>query len=262
MPPVYLDCNATTPLEPRVRQVLLRYLDEEYGNEGSRTHEYGAAAKRAVQNARDQVAALVGCKREEVLFTSGATESNNLAILGLAKHGLASGRRHIVTSAIEHKAVLEPLDALASQGFEVTRVTPNADGIVSPERLLAAVRPETLLVSVMQVNNETGVEQPLEAIAAGLASHEAYLHTDAAQGFGKRLSALRNPRVDMISVSGHKIYAPKGVGALLLRKRGYEKTPLVPLMHGGGQERASSGHASGRAHCRTGRGRRAGGKGV
>ena len=237
MPSVYLDCNATTPLDPRVRQVLLRYLDEEYGNEGSRTHEYGSAAKRAVQQARDQVASVVDCKREEVLFTSGATESNNLAILGLVDFGIANNRRHIVSTMIEHKAVLEPLADLESKGFEVTYVKPQADGIVRAADILSALRPDTLLVTVMHVNNETGVIQPLDEIASGMANHLAFLHVDAAQSFGKIAVTLKNQRIDLISVSGHKIYAPKGIGALITRRRGYEKVPLKPLMFGGGQER-------------------------
>ena len=237
MPSVYLDCNATTPLDPRVRQVLLRYLDEEYGNEGSRTHEYGSAAKRAVQQARDQVASVVDCKREEVLFTSGATESNNLAILGLVDFGMANNRRHIVSTLIEHKAVLEPLADLESKGFEVTYVKPQADGIVRAADVLSALRPDTLLVTVMHVNNETGVIQPLDEIASGMANHLAFLHVDAAQSFGKIAVTLKNQRIDLISVSGHKIYAPKGIGALITRRRGYEKVPLKPLMFGGGQER-------------------------
>jgi len=237
MPSVYLDCNATTPLDPRVRQVLLRYLDEEYGNEGSRTHEYGSAAKRAVQQARDQVAGVVDCRREEVLFTSGATESNNLAILGLVDFGVANKRRHIVSTMIEHKAVLEPLTDLESRGFEVTYVKPQADGIVRAADVLSALRPDTLLVTVMHVNNETGVIQPLDEIAAGMANHLAYLHVDAAQSFGKIALTLKNQRIDLISISGHMIYAPKGIGALIARRRGYEKVPLKPLMFGGGQER-------------------------
>ena len=234
---VYLDCNATTPLDPAVRSVLLRYLDQDFGNEGSRTHEFGARAKQAVQRARDQVAALVGAKRDEVIFTSGATESNNLAILGLRAAAEEAGRRHIITTLIEHKAVLEPCDALERLGFAVTRVPVGASGAVDPEAIRTVLRPETFLVSVIQVNNETGVRQPLDAVADALGDHPAYLHTDAAQGFGKDLAPLRNPRVDMISVSGHKLYAPKGVGALVMRRRGYARPPLQPLVVGGGQER-------------------------
>lgn len=237
MLPTYLDCNATTPLEPEVRDVLLHFLDTEFGNEGSRTHEYGARAKQAVQKARDQVAAVVAAKRDEVIFTSGATESNNLAILGLQQAGEEQGKKHIITTAIEHKAVMEPFDALERAGFEVTRVGVGAGGSVDPEAIRAALRPDTLLVSVMHVNNETGIRQPLDDIAAILKGHPAYFHTDAAQGFGKDLEPLRNPRIDLISLSGHKIYAPKGIGALVMRRRGYERIPLQPLAYGGGQER-------------------------
>ncbi|WP_295456752.1 cysteine desulfurase DndA [uncultured Thiodictyon sp.] len=237
MSPVYLDCNATTPLDPAVRKVLLHFLDEDFGNEGSRTHVFGARAKQAVQRARDQVAALVGARRDEVIFTSGATESNNLAILGLRTAAESAGRRHVVTTQIEHKAVLEPCEVLERAGFVVTRVPVAASGAVDPEAIRAALRPETFLVSVMHVNNETGVRQPLDAIAQVLDGHDAWLHTDAAQGFGKDLDPLRNPRIDLTSISGHKLYAPKGVGALVVRRRGYERAPLQPLTVGGGQER-------------------------
>lgn len=237
MTPIYLDCNATTPLEDEVREVFLKYVSEEFGNEGSRTHEYGARAKQAVQTARDKVAAVVSCKRDEVIFTSGATESNNLAILGLREHGASTGRRHVLTSAIEHKAVLEPFDELERLGFEVTRLPVCAGGYVTADSVFGALRPDTLLVSVMQVNNETGIRQPLDAVCEALIGHPAFLHTDAAQGFGKDLLPLRNPRVDMVSISGHKIFAPKGVGALITRRRGYERLPLRPLVFGGGQER-------------------------
>lgn len=235
--PVYLDCNATTPLDPTVRKILLRFLDEDYGNEGSRTHVFGARAKHAVQLARDQVAAVVGARRDEVIFTSGATESNNLAILGLRVAAEAACQRHIVTTQIEHKAVLEPCEALERLGFTVTRLPVDDSGAVDPEAIRAALRPETFLVSVMQVNNETGVRQPLDDIAQVMEGHHAWLHTDAAQGYGKDLEPLRNRRIDLISVSGHKLYAPKGVGALVTRHRGYERPPLSPLTFGGGQER-------------------------
>ncbi len=237
MNPVYLDCNATTPIEPGVRETLFHYLTEEFGNEGSRTHEYGARAKQAVQHARDQMASVVGAKREEVIFTSGATESNNLAILGLREAAHKMGHAHFITSAIEHKAVLEPFDELERQGFAVTRLAVCPGGYVEPSAVAAALRPDTLLVSLMQTNNETGVSQPLTEITEVLAKHDAYFHTDAAQGFGKDIDTLRNPRIDMISVSGHKIFAPKGIGALIVRRRGYERAPLKPLVFGGGQER-------------------------
>lgn len=237
MPPVYLDCNATSPLDPEVRAVLLHFLDDEYGNEGSRTHEFGTRAKQAVQKARDQVAAVVAAKRDEVIFTSGATESNNLAILGLCSAGNELGKRHVITTAIEHKAVLAPCDILAREGFDVTRLSVGPGGFVVPEAVENALRPDTLLVSVMQVNNETGVRQPLGEIAEVLRDHSAFFHTDAAQGFGKDIKTLRDPRIDLISISGHKLYGPKGIGALIARRRGYDRPPLQPLVYGGGQER-------------------------
>ena len=207
--PIYLDCNATAPIDPAVREVVLGWLGD-VGNAGSRTHEYGLRARKAVERARDQVAAVVGARPDELLFTSGATESNNLAILGLAPFGEANGRRHVVSTAIEHKAVLEPLEALAARGFEVTLVASERDGAVQAEAVRTAVRDDTLLVSVMQVNNETGVRQPVEAVAAALEGHKAYLHVDAAQGFGKELTALCSPRVDLVSISSHKILRPGG----------------------------------------------------
>ena len=235
--PVYLDCNATTPIDPEVEKTFLFFIREEFGNAGSRTHEFGNRAKQAVQKARDQVAAVVKAQREGVVFTSGATESNNIAILGLREHGVKSGKRHIIATAIEHKAVLEPLEFLAGQGFAITLLRPDTGGAISAESVAAALRPDTLLVSIMHVNNETGIAQPISQVAQALAKHEAFLHVDAAQGFGKCITDLQNPRIDLISVSGHKLYAPKGIGALIMRRRAYELPPLKPLSYGGGQER-------------------------
>ncbi len=237
MRPIYLDCNATTPIELRVAEVAKEYLEEEFGNSGSRTHEYGAKAKSAVARARSTVAELLGADDDEVIFTSGATESNNLAILGLAEFGLREGRRHLVTSAQEHKAVLEPIEKLRSRGFEVTMLSPGVDGLVKAADLKAALRPDTLLVSLMHVNNETGVVQPLSEYVEVPRGHSAFLHVDAAQSFGKLIEPLKDRRIDLISASGHKIYAPKGVGVLLARCRDYNEPPLEPLMYGGGQEK-------------------------
>ncbi len=235
--PVYLDCNATTPLDPRVKDVVLKYLTVEFGNAGSRTHEFGTNAKQAVQKARDQVAQVVKAKRDEVIFTSGATESNNLSILGLARHGEEQGRKHIVSTMIEHKAVLEPLEELARRGFEVTLLPPTNAGWVDPVAVRKALRRDTLLVSIMHANNETGVIQPISEITELLADHSVFLHVDAAQGFGKDVEALQDQRIDLISVSGHKIFGPKGIGALIARRRGFSRPPLTPLLFGGGQER-------------------------
>ena len=234
---IYLDCNATAPLEPLVQDVVFKYLSIEFGNAGSRTHDFGTRAKQAVQRARDQVADLVNAKRDEVIFTSGATESNNIAILGLAPHGEATGKKHIISSMIEHKAVLEPLEALSERGFEVTLIAPTPGGWIEPAEVRKALREDTLLISLMHANNETGVLQPISEIAKKLGDHPAYLHVDAAQAFGKDIETLRNQRIDFISASGHKIYAPKGIGALIARRRGFNRPPLTPLFYGGGQER-------------------------
>ena len=235
--PLYLDHASTTPVLPEVAKVVQHYMVEEFGNAGSRTHEYGARALKAVNHARKQVADVVDARPDDVIFTSGATEANNLAILGLTDFGRESGRKHIISTAIEHKAVLEPLEEMERRGFEVTLIKPNKGGWVEPADVLNAVRDDTLFISVMHVNNETGIIQPLEEIAEGLDGSEVYFHTDAAQGYGKDLPPLKNQRIDMISISGHKIGAPKGVGALILRRRNYKRAPLKPLMFGGGQER-------------------------
>jgi cysteine desulfurase len=234
---VYLDCNATTPLDPRVQDEVIRFMSVEFGNAGSRTHDFGVRAKQAVQHARDQIAEVVNAQRDEVIFTSGATESNNLAILGLAQYGEETRRKHIVSTMIEHKAVLEPLDALAERGFEVTLVPPMCNGWVDPDAIRKAIRKDTLLVSVMHVNNETGVIQPIAELCESLMDHPVYVHADAAQGFGKDIYRLRNLRIDLISISGHKIFGPKGIGALIARRRGFDRLPLSPLLFGGGQER-------------------------
>ena len=235
--PVYLDCNATTPVEPLVVEEILKWTSEEFGNAGSRTHAYGQVAKQRVARARQEVAVVVDAQPDEVVFTSGATESNNLAILGLATHGLASGKKHLICSQIEHKAVLEPVGVLADRGFEVTMLEPNSGGWVDPADVRRALRPDTLLVSIMAVNNETGVVQSTEEVADVMSDHDGFLHVDAAQGFGKVLEPLRNHRVDLMSVSGHKIYGPKGIGALVMRRRRFTRPPIEPLMYGGGQER-------------------------
>jgi cysteine desulfurase len=233
---VYLDCNATTPIEPSVAETIQKYMVEEFGNSGSRTHEFGSRAKKAVQKARDQIAAVVDCQRDEVIFTSGATESDNLAILGLQAFAEENKQRHVITTAIEHKAVLEPIQRLENQGFEVSWLKPNRSGQISAREVKEHLRPETILISVMHVNNETGVIQPISKIAEALENHQAFFHVDAAQGFGKVVEDLRNQRIDLISISGHKVYGPKGIGALIARRRKYKRIPLQPLMVGGGQE--------------------------
>lgn len=233
----YFDYNATTPVLKEVADLVYKMMVQDFGNASSRTHEYGVDAKRAVEKARQQVADLVGADKTEVIFTSGATESNNIAIIGLKEHGEKSGKKHIITSRIEHKAVLEPVEYLESIGFEVSYLDVDSTGLVKPEQLQQLLRPDTLLVSVMHINNETGCIQPLDEICAVLSEHEAYFHVDAAQSFGKYSHFLTNSRIDLISASGHKIYAPKGVGGLIARRRGFIKPPLAPIYFGGGQEK-------------------------
>jgi cysteine desulfurase len=235
--PTYLDCCATSPIESEVIDEISSYLAVDFGNSGSRTHNYGAVANRAVEQARKKIAEVVQCDPAEVVFTSGATESDNMAILGLAKYGTEAGRKHIVSTEIEHKAVLEPLEELERNGFEVSLVAPSASGRVLTDDVLGAIRNDTLLVSVMHANNETGVIQPIADIASRLADSDVFFHTDAAQTFGKLMDDLRSPRIDLISISGHKIFGPKGIGAIIARRRNGRRPPLTPLMFGGGQER-------------------------
>ncbi|CCK76816.1 Cysteine desulfurase [Oleispira antarctica RB-8] len=234
---VYLDCNATTPLEPEVIDIMKKYLCDEFANAGSRTHEFGNIAKAAVEQAREKVGLVVGADKSDVIFTSGATEANNIAILGLEAFAVASEKMHIITTTIEHKAVLEPIAHLEQKGFDVTYLEPEPDGRISPLDLAAALRADTCLVSIMHVNNETGAIQPLSECVDVLKAHDAYFHVDAAQSYGKEVDVLKNPRIDLISCSAHKVYGPKGVGALINRRRKYKRVPLSPILFGGGQER-------------------------
>ena len=234
---IYLDCNATTPMDQETRDIIWHFMTEEYGNAGSRTHEFGNRANKAVQRAREEIAKHVACGPDEVIFTSGATESNNLAILGLSAYGISSGKKHIISSRLEHKAVLEPLEYMVSKGFEVTWLDVDDSGVVHAEQVKDALREETLLVSIMHANNETGTIQPIEDLCSVLEGHDAIFHTDAAQTFGKTRGILENKRLDLISISGHKIYGPMGIGVLINRRRGFKRLPLKPLFHGGGQER-------------------------
>ncbi|MBB1296942.1 cysteine desulfurase DndA [Pseudoalteromonas sp. SR41-7] len=234
---VYLDSNATTPALKPVADLVYLLMTEEYGNAGSRTHEFGANAKKSVEKARKQVAEVVDADKSEVIFTSGATESNNIAILGLREFGEQESKKHIITTRIEHKAVLEPMEYLVKNGFEVSFLEVDESGVVDSDNLKQLLREDTLLVSIMHVNNETGSIQPITDICDALELHSAFLHIDAAQSFGKLSDDLKNKRIDLISASGHKVYAPKGVGALIMRKRGFLKPPLKPIMFGGGQEK-------------------------
>ncbi|MFV2089641.1 MAG: IscS subfamily cysteine desulfurase [Pseudomonadales bacterium] len=231
---VYLDYAATTPVDPRVAQKMSACLlvEGNFGNPASRSHVYGWEAEEAVEAARAQVARVLNADPREIVWTSGATESDNLAIKGVAD---GAEQRHIVTSSIEHKAVLDTCEYLEGKGFEVTYLRPGSDGIIQPGQVGAAIRDDTLIVSIMHANNEIGVINDVAAIAA--ICHEAgvLMHTDAAQTFGKVPLDVQDIPVDMISMSAHKIYGPKGIGALYVRREPPVK--LAPLIHGGGHER-------------------------
>lgn len=233
--PIYLDHHATTPVAPRVLEAMLPYFGEEYGNPSSATHAFGWRAEAAVEEARERLAAALGADDpREIVFTSGTTESDNLAIAGIARAG--RGRRdHLVTSAIEHPAVLDCCSALEREGFAVTRLPVDADGLVDPEAVRAAVTERTALVSVMAANSEIGVLQPLEAIGAICRERGVPFHTDAAQAVGKIALDVGAQRIDLLSMCAHKLYGPKGVGALYVRRR-RPRIRIAPLLHGGGHE--------------------------
>lgn len=235
--PVYLDNQATTRCDPRVLAIMLPFFTEAYGNPGSAEHVMGRQAEAAVEAARAEVASLIGAEPREVVFTSGATESNNIAIKGAARNAIRMGdpRRRIVTVATEHKCVLESVADLAGEGFEPVVLPVRPDGLLDPDRLRQALAEPTLLVSVMAVNNETGVVQDIQALAAIARQAGALFHTDAAQAAGKIPLDVAAWDVDLLSLSGHKIYGPKGTGALFVRRR--PRVRLVPLFSGGGQER-------------------------
>ncbi|MBV9735849.1 MAG: aminotransferase class V-fold PLP-dependent enzyme [Acidisphaera sp.] len=235
--PVYLDNQATTACDPRVLAAMLPWFSEAYGNPHSAEHVMGRAAEQAVEAARAQVAALIGADPREIVFTSGATESNNIALKGAARFARSTGdaRRRIVTVATEHKCVLACAADLAGEGFEPIVLPVGRDGLLDPAVLRAALDEPTLLVSVMAANNETGVVQDLSAQAAIARDAGALFHTDAAQAAGKIPLDVNAPRVDLLSISGHKLYGPKGVGALYVRRR--PRVRLAPLFSGGGQER-------------------------
>lgn len=233
---IYLDYNASTPVDPRVLDEMMMVYKDYYGNASSRTHIYGQRANEIVQKSREKVASILRVDKSEVIFTSGATESNNIAILGLARWGEEVGRKHIISTAIEHKAVLEPLEYLKSRGFEIDLIGVDLSGRIKTSDVLEKVRPDTLLVSVMHANNETGIIQPVDEIGEALYNTETFFHIDAAQSFGKLVPELQNIKYDLLSISGHKIYGPQGIGALVLRKKNYKRPPVKPITFGGGHE--------------------------
>jgi cysteine desulfurase len=232
--PIYLDYQATTPVDERVLAEMLPFFTEKFGNPHSRDHRHGWQAEEAVEAARAQVADLISATAKEVVFTSGATESNNLAVKGAAR-AAAADRRHVITCVTEHKCVLESCRRLEREGFEVTYLPVGRDGLLDLADLEAALSARTALVSIMAVNNEIGVLQPLAEIGRLCRQHGARFHTDAAQAVGKIPLDVNAMNIDLLSISGHKVYGPKGIGALYVRRR--PRVPIEPLMDGGGQER-------------------------
>lgn len=233
--PLYFDYMATTPVDERVIDVMNQYLgvDSHFGNPASSTHCYGQQALKAVESARSKVAGLLGANSDEIVWTSGATESDNLAIIGAMRFYQRKGR-HVITMTTEHKAVLDSCHALEQEGFEVTYLTPKADGLLCLDELEQAIRPDTVLASIMHVNNEIGVIQDISAISAVLKQKGVLLHVDAAQSAGKLAIDVNAMGIDLMSISGHKIYGPKGIGVLYVRRQ--PRTRLMPLIHGGGHE--------------------------
>lgn len=234
--PIYLDYAATTPVDPRVAEKMAACLTLEgnFGNPASRSHLLGWKAEEAVENGRRQVADLIGADSREIVWTSGATEANNLALKGVAE-AYAERGKHIISSRIEHKAVLDTCEYLAGKGFEITYLEPDAQGVISPDGVAAALRDDTVLVSLMHVNNELGAINDIAAIGSLLAGHQAFFHVDAAQSVGKLPINLAELNVDLMSISAHKCYGPKGIGALYVKRR--SQCHLAPQIHGGGHER-------------------------
>jgi cysteine desulfurase len=232
--PIYLDYSATTPVDPRVAQKMIPYLTEQFGNPASRSHAYGWEAEKAVEEAREHVAALLNADPKEIIWTSGATEGNNLAIKGAANFYKGKGK-HIVTMKTEHKAVLDTVRELERQGFEATYLDPEQDGLLDLEKFKAALRPDTVLASVMMVNNEIGVIQPIAEIGEILRARGIIFHCDAVQAAGKIPVDLQKLKVDLLTVTAHKVYGPKGIGALYVRRK--PRVRIEAQIHGGGHER-------------------------
>lgn len=233
---IYLDYNASAPIDDRVLEVMINVYKNVYGNADSRTHDYGDSARKIVEDARGHVANLLGIDKGEVFFTSGSTESNNIAIRGLHRYAEESGKKHIITSTIEHKSILETAKNLKEEGVEVDLIDPEEDGRINLNKLLGQVREDTLLVSLMHANNETGVIQPVKEIGDVLAEKGVLFHIDATQSCGKLVPELKDLKYNMLSLSAHKLSGPQGVGALILRKKRYKLPPVKAITYGGQQE--------------------------
>ncbi len=234
IPPIYLDFSATTPVDERVVATMIPYLTQQFGNPASRSHAYGWQAEEAVETARAEVAALINADPKEIVWTSGATESNNLAIKGAARFYARKGK-HLITCKTEHKAVLDSFRELEREGFEVSYLDPQPDGLIDLNRFAQALRPDTILASIMHVNNEIGVIQDIAAIGTLCRQRGVLLHVDAAQSTGKVAIDLQQLPVDLMSFSAHKSYGPKGIGALYVRRK--PRVRIEPQIHGGGHER-------------------------
>lgn len=237
---IYLDYNASAPIDYRVLETMVDVYKKQIGNADSRTHNFGDQAREVVENARGQVASLLGVNKDEVFFTSGATESNNIAIQGLEEYADMSGKKHIITTAIEHKAVLETVKHMEKRGFDVDFVYPDSSGRVSADEIIDLVREDTLLVSVMHVNNETGIIQPVKEIGEALSKKGVLFHVDATQSCGKLVDEIRELKYNMLSLSAHKFRGPQGIGVLVLKKKRYKLPPVKPIMFGGQQEKGIS----------------------
>ena len=233
---VYLDYNASAPINEQVLEKMVDVYKNYIGNADSRTHDYGTAASTIVTEARQNVANMLGVRKDEVFFTSGATESNNIAIQGLKKYALEHNKKHIITTSFEHKSVLNTVKAMESEGFEVDYVDPESSGRVDAQKVLNLVRDDTLLVSIMHVNNETGIIQPIQEIGDALENKNVFFHCDATQSAGKLIDELREVKYDMLSFSAHKLQGPQGIGALILKKKHYRLPPVQGIMYGGSQE--------------------------
>lgn len=233
---VYLDYNASAPIDSRVLECMVESFKNNIGNADSRTHYYGEKARNIVEDARKQVANLLGVSSDEVFFTSGATESNNIAIQGLKEYATVSGKKHIITTAIEHKAVLETVKALEKDGYDVDIIYPDATGRIKSNDVIEKLRNYTLLVSIMHVNNETGIIQPVKEIGEFLQEKNILFHIDATQSCGKLVNEIRELKYNMLSFSAHKLMGPQGVGALILKKKRYKLPPVKNIMYGGQQE--------------------------
>ena len=233
---IYLDYNASAPIDNRVLDVMVDIYKNVYGNSDSRTHAYGDEARKVVETARSRIAKLLGVESGEVFFTSGSTESNNIAIRGLIEYANESGKKHVITSTIEHKAVLETVKSLEREGFEIDLVNPNENGRVDSKEVIDLLRKDTLLVSLMHANNETGIIQPIKEIGNVLSEKGVLFHVDATQSCGKLVPELRDAKYNMLSLSAHKLSGPQGVGALILRKKRYKLPPVKAITFGGQQE--------------------------